>query len=219
MNSNSIIPIIIGLALTQSVFADGVSQSVDGLETDVATLESGVSTLEGQVATLQTDNAALEAVINTQAALIADLASVVDGLVEQQRCHTRPADLRADETGNYIGGVNWSGCDKTGLSMWGQYVGGSTLENLTNADLSFVNFTLANLIGIEAPGSNLEGARFVNVNMAYSQFQDAIVVTALDAQTYGLAETVFINTWCPDETYSEDNGGTCAGHMIPLGLQ
>lgn len=189
---------IITLALAPTAFADGVAQAVD--------------TLEGQVTALQTENATLKGVITS-------LTAIVDGLVEQQRCHTRPADLRADEDGNYIGGVNWSGCDKTGLSMWGQYVGGSVLENLTNADLSFVNFTLANLVGIEAPGSNLEGARFVNVNMSYSQFQGAIVVTAEKAQQFGHAETVFINTWCPDETNSDANGGTCAGHMIPKGLQ
>ena len=99
--------------------------------------------------------------------------------------------------------------------MWGPQVDGAVTENLTNADLRNVNFTLANLIGIWAGGANLDGARFVNANLAYSDFTGAFVVTAEHAQQYGRAETVFINTNCPDESNSDDNGGTCAGHMTP----
>ena len=208
---------LIGITLlmfTQTAFAQGIAQTVDQIEGDLLNLDADVSTLEGQVASLQTDNAALEAVIDTQTALIADLTSVVDALVEQQRCHTRPADLQADAGGNYAGGVNWSGCDKTGLSMWGPRVGGAETENLTNADLRGVNLTLANIIGVEFH-ANLEGALIKNASLAYSNMEGAYVVTAADALAYGAAETVFINTTCPDETNSDNNGGTCAGHLIP----
>jgi uncharacterized protein YjbI with pentapeptide repeats len=151
--------------------------------------------------------------VDTLEAQVASLTSIVYGLVEQQRCHARPDTLRVDSNGNYAGGVDWHGCDKSGLSMWGPQVDGAVTENLTNADLRNVNFTLANLIGIWAGGANLEGARFVNANLAYSDFTGAFVVTAEHAQQYGRAETVFINTNCPDESNSDDNGGTCAGHM------
>jgi len=191
----------ITLALTPTAFADGIAQAIDGLETDV-------DTLEVQVSALQTENEALQEVITS-------LTAIVDGLVEQQRCHSRPNTLQADSNGDYAGGVDWNGCDKTGLGMWGPNVGGAETENLTNADLRFVNFTLANLIGIWAGGANLEGARFENANLAYSDFSGANVITAEVAQDYGRAETVFINTNCPDETNSDDNGGTCAGHMSP----
>jgi len=140
------------------------------------------------------------------------LTSIVDRLVEQQRCHARPDTLRVDSNGNYAGGVDWHGCDKSGLSMWGPRVGGAVTENLTNADLRFVNFTLANLIGIWAGGANLEGAIFKNANLGHSDFTGANVILPGDP---GKAETVFINTNCPDTTNSDDNGGTCAGHMIP----
>ena len=189
---------IITLALAPTAFADGVAQAVDGLETDV-------DTLEGQVTALQTENAELKGVITS-------LTAIVDGLVEQQRCHARPNTLQADSNGNYSGGVDWSGCDKTGLGMWGPAVGGAETESLTNADLRFVDFTLANLIGIWAGGANLEGARFVNASLAYSDFGGANVILPGDP---GKAETVFINTTCPDETNSDDNGGTCFGHMMP----
>lgn len=189
---------VITIALTPTVFADGVKQSVDELESDV-------DTLEGQVSTLQSENEALQAVIST-------LTGIVDGLVEQQRCHARPNTLQADSDGNYAGGVDWQGCDKTGLGMWGPNVGGAETESLTNGDLRFVDFTLANLIGIWAGGVNLEGARFVNANLAYSDFGGANVILPGDPEK---AETVFINTNCPDETNSDDNGGTCFGHMTP----
>ena len=187
---------IITLAFTSPANADGVAQAVDGLESDVDTLES-------QVSALQTENTALKEVITS-------LSAIVDGLAEQQRCHARPNTLQADSNGNYAGGVDWSGCDKTGLGMWGPNVGGAETEVLTNADLRFVNFTLADLIGIRAGGANLEGARFVNASLAYSDFGGANVILPGDP---GKAETVFINTTCPDETNSDNNGGTCAGHM------
>lgn len=189
---------IVALALVPTAYADGVAQSVDSLKTDV-------DLLEAQVTSLQTENAALRQVI-------ASLANIVDGLVEQQRCHARPNTLQTDADGNYAGGVDWSGCNKTGLSMWGPRVGGAETENLTNADLRFVDFTLANLIGINANGANLEGARFVNANLAYSDFGGANVILPGDPNK---AETIFINTNCPDETNSDLHGGTCYGHMTP----
>jgi uncharacterized protein YjbI with pentapeptide repeats len=182
---------IISLALTPTVLAAGVAQSVDRLE--------------AQVSALQKENAALHENIDT-------LTAIVDRLVEEQRCHARPNTLQADSAGSYAGGVDWQGCDKTGLGMWGPNVGGAETEVLVNADLRFVNFTLANLIGIWAGGANLEGARFVNANLSYSDFGGAAVILPSDPDK---AETVFVNTICPDETNSDDNGGTCFGHMTP----
>ena len=178
------------LMLAQVALAEGIAQDVD--------------TLESQVSALQTENATLQAVITSLSSIVDDLAEQQSLLVNQQRCHTRPGDLQADEDGNYAGGVDWSGCDKTGLAMWGPVVGGGVNEVLTNANLVGVNFTLANLIGIYAGGSNLDGARFVNASLAYSNFEGANITST----------TVFINTTCPDETNSEEHGGTCEGHMI-----
>lgn len=168
---------------------------------------------EGVAADFELPPAAQAASLQAQ---VTALQAIVAELVEQQRCHKRPNTVQADSDGNYAGGVDWRGCDKTGLSMWGVLVGGGLeIENLTNADLREVNFTKANLIGIQAGGANLEGATFINASLAYSNFQGANVITLDVAQQYGRAETVFINTTCPDTTNSDDHGGTCAGHMIP----
>ena len=185
------------LMLAQVALAVGIAQDVDVIIQDVDTLES-------QVSALQTENATLQAVITSLSSNVDDLVEQQSYLVNQQRCHTRPGDLQADEDGNYAGGVDWSGCDKTGLAMWGPVVGGGVNEVLTNANLVGVNFTLANLIGIYAGGSNLDGARFVNASLAYSNFDGANITST----------TVFINTTCPDETNSDEHGGTCEGHMI-----
>ena len=194
-----IIAAIVTMALSSAAYADGVAQAVDGLESDVDTLES-------QVSALQTQNAALQAVITS-------LTSIVDSLVEQQRCHTRPGDLQADENGNYAAGVNWYGCDKTGLSMWGPAVGGAETEVLTNADLRFVNLTLANIIGVNM-SANLEGAVLKNSNLAESDLSGANIIGP-DGAVYGKAPTVFINTTCPDGTNSDDKGYTCANNRTP----
>lgn len=182
-----------------SAFADG-DRSRDWR--DEGASEARIAALESEVAELRLSSQAENEVFQ---GVITSLTKIVDDLVEQQRCHTRPGDLQADSDGNYNGGVNWSGCDKTGLAMWGPVVGGGANEVLTNANLAGVNFTLANLIGIYAGGANLDGARFVNASLAYSDFGGAMITS----------ETVFINTTCPDETNSDyHNGGTCAGHMI-----
>lgn len=192
---------IITLALTPTAFADGVAQAVDGLESDVDTLDS-------QVSALQTENAALQAVIISLTAVVTTQTAIVDSLVEQQRCHTRPGDLQADENGEYAGGVNWYGCDKTGLSMRGPLWGGAETEALVNADLRFVNFTLANIWGVPIWG-NLEGAVFKNANLAGSDLSGANIIGPDGAQ-YGKTPTVFINTLCPDGANSDDVGETCA---------
>lgn len=181
------------MACTPTAFADGVAQAVD--------------TLESQVSALQTENTALIAAITA-------LTETLDALSEQQRCHTRPGDLQADENGNYAGGVDWRGCDKTGLQMWGPAWGGAETEVLTNADLRHADFTLASILGVYMGGANLEGAVFKNANLGGSNLTGANIIGP-DGVLYGKAPTVFINTNCPDGTNSDDVGGTCANNRIP----
>lgn len=191
---------VIILVLTPGAFADGAAQAVDGLEADVDTLES-------QLSALQTENAALEAALTS-------LTGIVDALVEQQRCHTRPGDLQADENGNYAGGVDWRGCDKTGLQMWGPAFGGAVTEVLTNADLRHVDFTLASILGVYMGGADLEGAVFKNANLGGSDLTGANIIGP-DGVLFGRAPTVFINTSCPDGTNSDAVGGTRANNRTP----
>lgn len=220
----------ITLILTQTAFADGVAQAVDGLESDVGTLESDVgtlqsdvsaldsdvSTLEGQVALLQTENAQLQAVITSLTAVVDGLAAQQADLVALQRCHSDAGSNGRRWVDGWIGGVDWHGCDKRGIGLWGPIVGGDEDDGLlVNADLRGTDFTDASIIGVYINGSDLEGANFTNANLAYSDLNGANIVTWQQAQDYahlGLQETIFSNTTCPDETNSDDNGGTCANN-------
>jgi len=199
MNSKSIITIIIGLALTQSVFADGVAQSVD--------------TLEAQVSTLQTENAALQSVITSLTEVVDTLATQQAALIEQQRCH---GDAGTDNRyiDGWIGGVDWRGCDKRGIALFGPIFGGDEDDgNLFNADLRFADFTGGSIVGVPIYGADFEGANFTNANLDGSRGIPNVIPA--DGNGGIDAPTVFSNTICPDGTNSDANGGTCIGHFVP----
>ena len=208
------------LLLSQTVLAQGVAQDVDTLETDVDVLESNVvvldsdvSALEGQVAALQTENAQLEAVIESLTAVVDGLVAQQADLVALQRCHSDAGSNGRRWIDGWVGGVDWRGCDKRGIGIWGPIVGGDEDDGLlVNADLRGTNFTDASIIGVYINGADLEGADFTNANLAYSDLNGANIISLDVAQQYGRAQTIFNNTTCPDETNSDDNGGTCANN-------
>ncbi len=198
---------IIALTLAPNAFADGVAQAVDGLESNVGTLEydvgileSDVDALNAQLASLQSDNAVLQAAISS-------LTSIVDTLVEQQRCHAMPQAQ-----------VDWRGCDKSGVE--GSYTNGNHTAplweaNLINSDLRFVNFTGASMQLAQVYGANFEGANFTNAFLAGTfGFESANVIKPDNPA--GLAPTIWANTTCPDGHNSDDDPNkTCIGHFGP----
>jgi uncharacterized protein YjbI with pentapeptide repeats len=194
--------LLVGIAFlmfANVAMAQGIAQDVD--------------LLENQVATLETQNAELQAVIES-------LTSIVDGLVEQQRCHAIGGSLgwSVAEDGITLG-VNWRGCDKRRIDMRGPAVGGSEMTALlVNSDLRGTDFTGAYLLGVYMGGANVEGANFTNASLRFSDLTGANIVTWQQAQDYahlGLQETIFDNTTCPDGTNSDDVGGTCANNRTP----
>jgi uncharacterized protein YjbI with pentapeptide repeats len=193
--------LLVGIAFlmfANVAMAQGIAQDVD--------------LLENQVATLETQNAELQAVIES-------LTSIVDGLVEQQRCHAIGGSLGWSEDENGTLGVNWRGCDKRRIDMRGPAVGGSEMTALlVNSDLRGTDFTGAYLLGVPMGGANVEGANFTNASLRFSDLTGANIVTWQQAQDYahlGLQETIFDNTTCPDGTNSDDVGGTCANNRTP----
>ena len=102
--------------------------------------------------------------------------------------------------------VNFTGANLTGATfLQGPYVllGGSDTtavlneDNLTAANLSGANLTDANLVGDLLTGANLTGA---NLDGAFVKNSDLYGVT-------------WSNTTCPDGTNSNNDGGTCIGHL------
>lgn len=95
--------------------------------------------------------------------------------------------------------VNFTDTNFHGAFMAGQFTGSNfTNANLTDtdmtADFANSNFTNADLTNARVTLSNLTGADMTGA-----------IVTGI----------IWSATFCPDGTNSDDNGGTCDGHLVP----
>ena len=184
----------------------------------LAALEARLEQTSYEVAELEARNVALNATVVTLSEEVVSLEEIQMELLWLQNCHAQGGsggrsfgDFDEDGAPDYEGflGVNWNGCNKSGIQLWGTLhgLGGNSVNSeLVNADLRFVNFSGASLIGVEMQGANLHGANFTNANLHYSDLTGANIV---DYDDNG-SSTIFDNTRCPDGTNSDDNGGTCS---------
>ena len=74
-------------------------------------------------------------------------------------------------------------------------------------DLSFANLTGANLTNADLSFANLTGADLTNADL------NSVDLSSTELTNADLSNVVWLSTLCPDETYSDDNGGTCCGHL------
>lgn len=74
---------------------------------------------------------------------------------------------------------------------------------IRNAHLVNANLTSAHLVQDHLDGSDLSGADFTNAILFHTVGMDTATVTG----------AVWQNTLCPDNTNSDNNGGTCVGHF------
>jgi len=96
----------------------------------------------------------------------------------------------------------------TGVDMshaWGDKI---TMRNavLVDANLAYVSFNLCDLSNADLTRANLTGAGFYGCDFTGANLTDAV-----------LEDVRWEATICPDGTNSDDNGGTCEGHLIPGG--
>lgn len=143
------------------------------------------------------------------------------------------ADLRQITlSGAQLGGgtfekVNFSGYDFSGIHAFGVTFGQDTnlagsdftdayeLNNLSlNAD--GVNFTNTDFSGAghiitssSIHQSTMTGADFTDVQFKESNF------AGTDFSNAVLTGVTWLNVICPDNTNSDNNGNTCAGHLVP----
>lgn len=98
-------------------------------------------------------------------------------------------------------GVNFSG-----TKFHGALLSGSNFDeaNFTNADLSNANMS----------SSTFGDANFTNANLTSANLTDANLTGANMTGTI-LTGVIWSNTICPDGTNSDDNSGTCIGHLTP----
>lgn len=117
------------------------------------------------------------------------------------------ADLRyrnfrnANFSNSSLDSTGFSGADLTNANFSGtiaefsSYSGDLTGVNFSNADLKFASF------------DNVSGSQtnFTNTNLNQAHFNG----------TVNLTNTIWSNTTCPDGTNSDNNSGTCVGHLNP----
>jgi uncharacterized protein YjbI with pentapeptide repeats len=103
-------------------------------------------------------------------------------------------------------------------------------DNFTNVD--FRTITLGSSGTYNVPriiSSNLNGANFSGLDLSYVTFQGNSTIStdftgtnftnaflyATDMQQANLTNAIWSNTQCPDNTNSDNNGGTCIDHLDP----
>jgi Pentapeptide repeats (8 copies) len=96
-------------------------------------------------------------------------------------------------------GIDWHGCDLQGANL--------SAANLFRANLSGVNMADANLSGVNLQEANLSGARMAFANLSGARMGFANLSGA------NLGGVTWSDTICPDGTNSDNNGGTCQGHL------
>jgi uncharacterized protein YjbI with pentapeptide repeats len=124
------------------------------------------------------------------------------------------AFVRTNCIGYPHAGIDWHGCDLTDA-------------NLRNAGLESANLSGANLFAAHLIDANLSGTDFTGADLTNSEFQGAELTNAdltnANLTNANLTGAVFSNTdvtgvtWnntiCPDGTNSDNDGGTCEGHL------
>jgi hypothetical protein len=117
-------------------------------------------------------------------------------------------------TGANLSGANLSGQNLSGTNFKTANLSGANLSNanLSGANLSGANLSGANLSGANLSGANLKGANLSNADLTNANLTGANMAGAvLSGAT--LNGVTWLNTLCPDGTNSNNDGGTCVGHL------
>jgi subtilase family serine protease len=95
--------------------------------------------------------------------------------------------------------------------------------NLSGADLSnsnprarlplSANFTRATLAHANLSNSNFRGATFTGANLSGADLSNSNLLGTTGLQTATLTNVIWSNTLCPDGSNSDQDGGTCVGHV------
>jgi virginiamycin B lyase len=113
-----------------------------------------------------------------------------------------------------------AGCNLHGLTLTNAQLAGANLTaanllnanlagaNLAGADLAGANLNGANLNGVDLTGANLSGANLNGANLTGASLKGALITS-----TTNFNNVTWSNTICPDGTNSNNDGGTCIGHL------
>jgi hypothetical protein len=113
-----------------------------------------------------------------------------------------------------LSGVNLSFANLVGADLQGANLKGANLSGafLSGANLSGANLMGANLNDADLTGANLKGANLSGANLNFASLSGANLVGA-NLKTASLIFVGWGNTTCPDGSNSDNEGGTCVGHL------
>ncbi len=135
-----------------------------------------------------------------------------------------PLGQTVAQCGTTLSACNLSGANLSGANLSGQNLSGTNFKtanlsgaNLSNANLSGANLSGATLTGASLSGANLSGANLKGANLSNADLTNANLTGAnlSGANLTGatLNGVTWLNTVCPDGTNSNNDGGTCVGHL------
>jgi uncharacterized protein YjbI with pentapeptide repeats len=148
-------------------------------------------------------------------------------LADGESCESRKA-ARSRQKGGSVGGSDFRYA--TDLTSTDRGVGdslvGRAFSNLGVGDgypggnwqgvnLSTALVRFGSLKDADFTGSNLQGTRFVDGTLEDCNFTDANLLGASFEDWQSMSGSTWSNTICPDGTNSDNNGGTCVGHLAP----
>jgi hypothetical protein len=87
---------------------------------------------------------------------------------------------------------------------------------MRSSSFAFANLTDAIFVSTDCRGCDFNYALFTNANFTNADFTNANLTGAVDATNATFTGVTWNRTGCPDQTTSDDNGGTCIGHLVPL---
>jgi uncharacterized protein YjbI with pentapeptide repeats len=122
----------------------------------------------------------------------------------------------ANLSGGYFVGVSLVGASLTGANLTNAVFTGADLTsaNLSNSTfMGSTNFTNAILKNANLSNSNLKGANFTGANLSGANLSNSNLMGATGLKTATLTNVVWSKTACPDGSNSNQDGGTCVGHL------
>jgi uncharacterized protein YjbI with pentapeptide repeats len=152
-----------------------------------------------------------------------------------RNCDLQGANLSgSDLSGADLTNANLSGAFLIGATLIGANLSGANLSAaaLAVADLTLAHLDAADLTGASLPFANLTNAFMTGANLTDAYLGDTVLIgadmtlvvltganlqstnlTNADLANAVLARAGWSNTTCPDGTNSNNNGGTCIGHL------
>ena len=148
-------------------------------------------------------------------------------LADGESCKSRQA-ARSRQKGGSVGGSDFRyvmdststdrgvGDSLVGRAFSNFHVGdGDSNANWQGVNLSTALVRLGSLKDADFTGANLQGTRFVGGTLEDCNFTDANLLGASFEDWQSMSGSTWSNTICPDGTNSDNNSGTCIGHLAP----